>query len=214
MTKSAELMKLNAAIAALKFIPENKIIGVGTGTTVNYFIEQLATIRNKISATVASSIASENLLKEYNIPVIDLNSAESIEVYVDGADAYNEAKQLIKGGGGALTREKIIAAASNKFVCIVDATKKPGVLGTKFPVPVEVIPMARSYVSREIVKLGGQPSYRDGFITDNGNTIIDVHGWEITQPIDLETKINQITGVVCNGIFAIRPADEIIIGNT
>ena len=206
----ADKEKKNAAEAALEYAKQHEIIGVGTGSTVNYFIEYLATIKHQIEATVASSKATEKLLKKHNIPVRDLNAVNNIPLYVDGADEYNEHRYLIKGGGGALTREKIIAAASDKFVCITDSSKKVDVLGRKFPLPIEVIPMARGYVAREIVKLGGSPEYREGFITDNGNIILDIYNFELINPIEMETKLNNITGTVTNGIFAIRPADIIL----
>lgn len=210
---SQDQMKALVAKAALTYLPENKIVGVGTGSTVNFFIDQLATIKHKIEGTVASSVASEERLKSHGIPVFDLNAISEVAVYVDGADAFNNLKQLVKGGGGALTREKIIANASKQFVCIVDATKKASILG-KFPVPIEVIPMARSYVAREITKLGGQPVYREHFVTDNGNIILDVHNWLIETPIELEHRLNNIVGVVCNGLFGERGADKLLIGQT
>lgn len=202
-------IKINIAKAALQYVPYNKIIGIGTGSTVNYFIEQLATIKHSIVGTVSSSVASTELLKKFKIPVFDLNAVDELPIYFDGADAFNSLKQLVKGGGGALTGEKILASASTEFICMVNSSKRVNFLG-KFPVAIEVIPMARSYVAREIVKLGGQPQYRDNFVTDNGNIILDVYGWEITNPLELEAKINQIAGVVCNGIFAARCADKII----
>lgn len=209
--EDSTVMKANVAKAALQYVPHGTVIGVGTGSTVNYFIEQLGTIKDKISGAVASSESTADRLRSLGIPVLDMNSVDEIPLYVDGADAFNSLGQLVKGGGGALTREKILANASTKFICIVDANKKADVLG-KFPVAIEVIPMARSYVARQLVKLGGQPQYRENFVTDNGNIIIDVFGWHINQPIELETKINQIAGVVCNGIFAARGADKILIG--
>lgn len=205
-------MKLNVARAALKYIPANTIIGVGTGSTVNCFIQQLATIKHTIAGAVASSIATANLLTELKIPLVELNAVDDLAIYIDGADAFNSLRQLVKGGGGALTREKILANASQQFICIVDGSKKADILG-KFPVAVEVIPMARSYVARQLVKLGGQPEYREHFVTDNHNIILDVYGWEISDPIELEQKINHIAGVVANGIFAARCADKILIGN-
>lgn len=211
MSNDLYAMKLSAAKAALEYITEDQIIGVGTGSTVNIFIEQLATVKNKIAGAVASSESTASALKAHGIPVVDFNSVDVLPLYVDGADAYNTLKQLIKGGGGALTREKILAYASKKFVCIVDASKKPSVLGES-AVPVEVIPMARSLVARELVKLGGQPQYRNNFTTDNGNIILDVFGLQITQPIELEHKIKQIIGVVESGIFATRSADVILVG--
>ncbi|HSX20982.1 MAG TPA: ribose-5-phosphate isomerase RpiA [Gammaproteobacteria bacterium] len=211
MSNDLYAMKLSAAKATLEYISEDQIIGVGTGSTVNIFIEQLATVKNKIAGAVASSESTASALKAHGIPVVDFNSVDVLPLYVDGADAYNTLKQLIKGGGGALTREKILAYASKKFVCIVDASKKPSVLGES-AVPVEVIPMARSLVARELVKLGGQPQYRNNFTTDNGNIILDVFGLQITQPIELEHKIKQIIGVVESGIFATRSADVILVG--
>lgn len=204
-------MKKAVAKAALEYIVPGTIIGVGTGSTANFFIDELATIKNKIEGTVASSVASADRLKSHGIEVMDLNSVNEISVYVDGADESNHHLHLIKGGGGALTREKIVAAASKKFVCIADESKLVDILG-KFPLPVEVIPMARSYVAREIAKLGGQPVLREGFTTDNGNIILDVHNLEIMQPVKLEQTLNQLTGVVTNGLFAQRPADILLLG--
>ncbi len=204
-------MKKQAAQAALEYLPDSGIIGVGTGSTVNHFIDALAPIKGRFEGAVSSSEASTERLKSIGIPVIDLNAAGELEIYVDGADESNRHLHLIKGGGGALTREKIIAAASKKFVCIADETKLVDVLGS-FPLPVEVIPMARSYVARELVKLGGNPVWREDFITDNGNVILDVHGLEIMEPAKLETTINQIVGVVTVGLFAHRPADVLILG--
>ena len=204
-------LKQQAAIAAMDYLPGGGVIGVGTGSTVNHFIDALATVKGRYEGAVSSSDASTARLKSHGIPVLDLNAAGELEVYVDGADESNRHLQLIKGGGGALTREKIIAAASKKFVCIADETKLVHVLG-KFPLPVEVIPMARSYVARELVKLGGNPVLRENFITDNGNLILDVHGMEIMEAAKLETAINQIVGVVTVGIFANRPADVLILG--
>jgi ribose 5-phosphate isomerase A len=203
-------MKKLAAKAALDYV-EGGIIGVGTGSTVNHFIDFLATVKARIEGTVSSSEASTQRLKGHGIPVMDLNAAGELELYVDGADESNHQLQLIKGGGGALTREKIVAAASKRFVCIADAGKLVQVLG-KFPLPVEVIPMARSYVARELVKLGGTPVWRENFVTDNGNLILDVHNLEIMEPIRLEQTINNIAGVVTVGIFALRPADALILG--
>tara|TARA_Y100001935_G_C17303640_1_gene510843 strand:- start:869 stop:1534 length:666 start_codon:yes stop_codon:yes gene_type:complete len=206
-------MKKQAAAAALSYLPDSGIIGVGTGSTVNHFIEAFAKIKGRFEGAASSSEASTDLLKKFNIPVVDLNSAGELDVYVDGADESNHYLQLIKGGGGALTREKIIAAASKKFICIADESKLVNVLG-EFPLPVEVIPMARSYVAREIVKMGGNPVLRENFITDNGNLIIDVNGLEILQPIEIEKRLNSIVGVVTNGLFAIRPADILILGTS
>ena len=200
------------AEAALEFIGDDMVIGVGTGSTVNYFIEKLASIKHRIEAAVASSMATEELLKKHHIPVVSLNSVNELKIYVDGADEATRYLHLIKGGGGALTREKIIAAASTRFVCIIDDTKLVDVLGT-FPLPVEVIPMAQSYVARKLVGLGGQPILRKGFTTDNGNIILDVHNLSIMQPTELEGEINQITGVVSNGLFARRPADVLLVGD-
>jgi ribose 5-phosphate isomerase A len=207
---SQSMHKQQAAEAAIKYVGYDGIIGVGTGSTVNYFIAALANIKGRIEAAVASSKATESLLKKIGIPVLDLNAVSSIPVYVDGADEFNLHKYLIKGGGGALTREKIVAQVSEKFVCIVDESKKSDVLGS-YPVPIEVIPMARSYVAREIVKLKGDPVYRQGFVTDNGNVILDVQNWNILNPIELEQTLNNIPGIVCNGIFARRGADVLLI---
>lgn len=204
-------MKQAVARAALEHVVPDTIIGIGTGSTANHFIDFLAEIKHKIAGTVASSVASAERLKKHGIPVLDLNEVSEISVYVDGADETNRRMHLVKGGGGALTREKIVAAASRKFVCIVDETKVVDVLG-KFPLPVEVIPMARSYVARELVKLGGDPVYRNGFVTDNGNVILDVHGLQIQEPTELEAHLNNIVGVVTNGLFALRPADVVLVG--
>jgi len=204
-------MKKAVARAALEHVVPDTIIGIGTGSTANHFIDFLAEIKSSIAGTVASSVASAERLKKHGIPVLDLNDVAEISVYVDGADETNRRMHLVKGGGGALTREKIVAAASRKFVCIVDETKVVDVLG-KFPLPVEVIPMARSYVARELVKLGGSPVYRDGFVTDNGNVILDVHGLAIQEPTELEARLNNIVGVVTNGLFALRPADVVLVG--
>jgi len=209
---TADEMKKQAAYAALEHIDTDGVVGVGTGSTVNHFIDALATIKHKIEGAVSSSIVSTKRLEAHGIEVFDLNNVSSVAVYVDGADESNHFLQLIKGGGGALTREKIIAAASEKFVCIADESKLVDVLG-KFPLPVEVVPMSRSYVAREIVKMGGQPVYREGFITDNSNVILDVHGWTIMEAIKLETELNAIVGVVTNGLFAARPADVLLLGS-
>lgn len=203
-------LKRAVARAAVEYVPTG-IIGVGTGSTANLFIDELAKIKHRIDGAVASSEATAQRLKGHGIPVSDLNSAGELAVYVDGADEITEHLHMIKGGGGALTREKIVAACSKKFVCIADASKLVGVLG-KFPLPVEVIPMAQSYVARQLIQLGGNPVLRQGFVTDNGNVILDVHGLTIVNPVELETRINQITGVVTNGIFAIRPADVLLLG--
>ena len=204
-------MKKAAAQAALEYVEPGMIVGIGTGSTANHFIDLLASMKGKIDGTVASSIASEERLKSHGIPVMDLNNAGQLSIYVDGADESDHHLNLIKGGGGALTREKIVAAASDKFVCIADETKLVDILG-KFPLPVEVIPMARSYIAREIIKLGGNPELREGFTTDNGNVILDVHGMEIMQPVKMETAFNQLPGVVTVGLFAARPADVLILG--
>lgn len=204
-------MKKAAGEAALDYIKAGDTVGVGTGSTVNYFIDALATIKNKIEGAVSSSEASTERLKSHGIPVYDLNDVNDLNVYVDGADEVTKHMYMVKGGGGALTREKIVAAVAKQFVCIVDDSKLVDVMG-KFPLPVEVIPMARSYVARELVKLGGQPVYRDGFVTDNGNHILDVQGLQIVNPPELETKLNQIVGVVTNGLFAHRGADVVLMG--
>lgn len=210
-------LKLAVAQAAFEYVEslldDDTIIGVGTGSTANLFIAELGKIKHKIYATVASSEESAAQLKALNIPVFDLNSAGTLRVYVDGADEANKHLQLIKGGGAALTREKIIAAASEEFVCIADESKLVNVLGN-FPLPVEVIPMARSYVARELVKLGGDPVYREDCVTDNGNHILDIYNLEILEPRKLEQQINQITGVVCNGLFAERGADRLLLGTS
>ena len=204
-------LKKAAAWAALEFVNENTIVGVGTGSTVNHFIDALDTVKDTITGAVSSSEASTEKLKALGIEVFELNDVSSLDVYVDGADEINPAREMIKGGGAALTREKIVAAISDKFVCIVDGTKAVDVLG-QFPLPVEVIPMARSYVARELVKLGGDPAYREGVVTDNGNVILDVHNMQITNPKEMEDKINGIAGVVTVGLFAHRGADVVITG--
>jgi len=210
MTNQDQL-KRQAAEAALAYLPNSGVIGVGTGSTVNHFIDLLAPLKGRFEGAVSSSNASTERLKSHGIPVLDLNATGELEIYVDGADESNHALQLIKGGGGALTREKIIAAASKKFVCIADESKLVHVLG-RFPLPVEVIPMARSHVARQLVKLGGTPVLREGFTTDNGNIILDVHNMEIMQPAAMESAMNQIVGVVTVGLFAQRPADVLILG--
>lgn len=204
-------MKQAVALAALDYVESGSIIGVGTGSTANYFIDGLATIKGKIDGTVASSNASADRLRGHGIRVLDLNEAGQLGLYVDGADETTRHLHLIKGGGGALTREKIVAACSDKFVCIADDSKLVDVLG-EFPLPVEVIPMAQSYVAREITKLGGQPILREGFTTDNGNIILDVKNMKIMEPTKLEEKLDHITGVVTNGLFALRPADILLLG--
>ena len=209
---SQDQKKRNAAKAAIEYIKNSAVIGVGTGSTVNFFIEELAKNKGHIHGVVSSSVATENLLREHNIPLIALNSVIELPVYIDGADEATKNKHLIKGGGGALTREKIVAAASKQFICIIDDTKLVPLLGN-FPLPIEVIPMAQSYVAREITKLGGQPELRQDFITDNGNVILDIHNLKIENPSELENKLNQITGVVTNGLFAKRPADVLIVAS-
>lgn len=212
MAMTQDEMKQAVARAALEYVVPDTIIGIGTGSTANFFIDYLAEMKGRIEGTVASSEASAQRLKGHGIPVYDLNSVAEISVYVDGADETNRYAHLVKGGGGALTREKIVAAVARKFVCIVDSTKVVDLLGA-FPLPVEVIPMARSYVARELVKLGGEPVYREGFVTDNGNVILDVHNLQIMNPVELEQKLNNITGVVTNGLFAMRPADVVLVGS-
>ena len=204
-------MKKAAAKAALEHITAGSVVGVGTGSTANYFIDCLASMKGRIDGAVASSVATATRLKKHGIEVIDLNMVDSLAIYVDGADEATRYLHLIKGGGGALTREKLVAAMARKFVCIVDESKMVDVLGT-FPLPLEVIPMARSYVGRYIVKsLGGEPVYREGFTTDNGNIIIDIHGLSIAEPVKLETELNHLAGVVTNGIFARRLPDLLIV---
>ncbi|MCE9685585.1 ribose-5-phosphate isomerase RpiA [Shewanella sp. AS16] len=204
-------MKKAAGWAALKYVERDSIVGVGTGSTVNHFIDALATIKADIEGAVSSSEASTAKLKALGIPVYDLNSVDQLDIYVDGADEINPQMDMIKGGGAALTREKIVAAVAKKFICIVDNTKQVDVLG-EFPLPVEVIPMARSYVARELVKLGGDPVYREGVVTDNGNVILDVYNMKILNPKEMEDKINAIVGVVTNGLFAKRGADVLLVG--
>ncbi|WP_419147393.1 ribose-5-phosphate isomerase RpiA [Pseudoalteromonas 'SMAR'] len=204
-------MKKAAAWAALNYVEENTIVGVGTGSTVNHFIDALGSIKDKIKGAVSSSEASTEKLKQLGVEVFELNDVSELAVYVDGADEINANNEMIKGGGAALTREKIVAAVAKKFVCIVDDSKHVNDLGA-FPLPVEVIPMARSYVARELLKLGGDPVYRQGVVTDNGNVILDVHGLRIDAAKSLEKQINQIVGVVTNGLFAERGADIVITG--
>lgn len=205
-------MKKAAAYAALEYVEQDSIVGVGTGSTVNHFIDALATKKNDIKGAVSSSEASTEKLKGYGIDVFDLNDVSELSIYVDGADEINSYNHMIKGGGAALTREKIVAAVADKFICIVDNTKNVDILGD-FPLPVEVIPMARSYVARELVKLGGDPVYRQGVMTDNGNIILDVHNMKISEPLKLEIQINAIVGVVTNGLFAERAADVVLVGS-
>ena len=208
---SQDLRKQQAAAAALEYVRPDTVIGVGTGSTVNFFIDGLAALPERIAGAVSSSEASTQRLKAHGIPVLDLNSTGDLELYVDGADEATRQMHLIKGGGAALTREKIVAAASGRFVCIVDDLKLVERLG-KFPLPVEVIPMARAYVARQIVRLGGQPAWREKTVTDNGNHILDVRGLDIVDPVALESQLNQIPGIVTVGLFAIRPADVLLVG--
>jgi ribose 5-phosphate isomerase A len=208
MAYTQDELKQQVAKAAVEYVKEG-IIGVGTGSTANYFIEELAKVKHKIDGAVASSEATAERLRGHGIEVFDLNNVDGMDIYVDGADEITEHMHMLKGGGGALTREKIVAAVAKKFICICDETKYVPVLG-KFPLPVEVLPMARSQVARELVKLGGQPKLRD-FTTDNGNVILDVHNLTISDPVETEAKINQIVGVVTNGLFAARPADVLLL---
>lgn len=214
---SQDELKRAVARAAFDYVEskleDDTIIGIGTGSTANLFIAELGKIKHLISGTVASSEESARRLRELNIPVYDLNSVDGVAMYIDGADEANKFLHLIKGGGAALTREKIIAAVSDEFICIADETKLVPILG-KFPLPVEVIPMARSYVARKIVKLGGDPVYRENCVTDNGNHIIDIYNMQIVNPRELEQQLNQITGVVTNGLFAERGADRLILGTS
>ena len=208
MAFTQDELKLQVAQAAVKYV-ESGIIGVGTGSTANFFIDELAKVKSKIEGAVASSEATAERLRNHGIEVFDLNNIDGMDIYVDGADEITEHMHMLKGGGGALTREKIVAANAKNFICICDESKYVPVLG-KFPLPVEVLPMARSYVARELVKLGGQPKLRD-FTTDNSNIILDVHGLNILDPIEMEAKINQIVGVVTNGLFAARPANILLL---
>ena len=203
--------KKAAAQAAIKYIKDGAIVGVGTGSTVNYFIDALADVKHKIQGAVSSSEASTLRLENMGIEVFNLNSVDKFDIYVDGADEITEHKHMIKGGGAALTREKIVAAVADKFICIIDDTKQVPILG-QFPLPVEVITMARSYVAREIVKLGGDPAYREGVVTDTGNVILDVYNLKILNPVELEKQLNAIVGVVTNGLFADRGADVVLVG--
>jgi ribose 5-phosphate isomerase A len=203
-------LKQAVAREAIKHVVEDAVIGVGTGSTANFFIDELARVKNRVAGAVASSEKSAERLKAHGIRLFELNSVDELPVYIDGADEITEHLAMIKGGGGALTREKIVAAVAKKFVCIADESKLVPVLG-KFPLPVEVIPMARAYVARQLVKLGGQPKLREGFVTDNGNIVLDVWGLSILHPVELETAINNITGVVTNGLFARRGADVLLI---
>ena len=210
---NADEMKRQAALAAIEHLPSGGIIGVGTGSTANCFIDALAAHKGFFDGAVASSEATAERLKRHGIPVYDLNSVASLDYYVDGADEANKHLELIKGGGAALTREKIVAAVAKTFICIADESKLVHTLGS-FPLPVEVIPMARSHVAREIVRLGGDPVYREGVTTDNGNIILDIHNMQIVDPRGLEEKLNAIVGVVCNGLFAARPADVLLLGTS
>ncbi|TDI82651.1 MAG: ribose-5-phosphate isomerase RpiA [Betaproteobacteria bacterium] len=211
MTQTQDEQKRAVAQAAIQHVPIGSIVGVGTGSTANYFIDELAKIKHKIKGAVASSENTAQRLRGHHIEVLDLNSIDELPVYIDGADEITEHLHMIKGGGGALTREKIVAATAKKFVCVTDQSKLVKVLGT-FPIPVEVIPMASSYVARAIVQLGGHPVLRQGFITDNGNVILDIHGLQILNPVELETNLNQITGIVTNGLFARRGANVLLLG--
>ena len=208
-------LKSAVALEAVNYIKasldSDSVIGVGTGSTANFFIDHLAELKHTFDGAVASSEATAERLKSHGIPVYELNSVAQLDYYIDGADECNERLELIKGGGGALTREKIVAAVAKEFICIVDASKQVPMLGT-FPLPVEVLPMARSYVARELVKMGGDPVWREDFTTDNGNVILDVHNMRIQSPIATEEQINQITGVVTNGLFAVRPANVLLVG--
>ncbi len=208
-----EQMKQLAGEYAIRYVEDDMIVGVGTGSTVKHFINKLSTIKHRIQGAVSSSEESTLLLKNYGIHVFDLNSVGELDLYVDGADEINHYLHMIKGGGAALTREKIIAASSRKFICIADESKYVIKLGN-YPLPVEVIPMARSYVARELVKLGGAPVWRDGVVTDNGNWILDIHNLDLSKPCDMETKINAITGVVTNGLFAIRQANQLVLAKS
>ena len=205
-------MKKIAAQAALQFVKPDMIVGVGSGSTVNCFIEALGTLKDQIKGAVAASKNSEERLRQQGIEVFSTNDVSSLDIYVDGADEINPQKMMIKGGGAALTREKIVAALAKNFICIVDSSKQVDVLGSTFPLPIEVIPMARSQVARKLVTLGGAPEYREGVVTDNGNIILDVHNFAIMNPVEMEKELNNIAGVVTNGVFALRPADTVIVG--
>ena len=205
-------MKKIAAQAALQFVKPDMIVGVGSGSTVNCFIEALGTLKDQIKGAVAASKNSEELLRQQGIEVFSTNDVSSLDIYVDGADEINPQKMMIKGGGAALTREKIVAALAKNFICIVDSSKQVDVLGSNFPLPIEVIPMARSQVARKLVTLGGAPEYREGVVTDSGNIILDVHNFAIMNPVEMEKELNNIAGVVTNGVFALRPANTVIVG--
>lgn len=208
-----QIQKQQVAEAALRFVRSDSVLGVGTGSTVNCFIEALAASGKRIEAAVSSSEASTKLLESHGIEVRDLNLTGTLDLYIDGADEFDAFRRLIKGGGGALTREKIVTAASRKFVCIVDESKKVGVLG-KYPLPVEVIPMARSFIARQLVAMGGQPELRQNFLTDNGNVILDVHNMDLVDPVAVEKKLNNLPGVVTNGLWALRPADVVLMATS
>ena len=205
-------MKKIAAQAALQFVKPDMIVGVGSGSTVNCFIEALGTLKDQIKGAVAASKNSEERLRQQGIEVFSTNDVSSLDIYVDGADEINPQKMMIKGGGAALTREKIVAALAKNFICIVDSSKQVDVLGSTFPLPIEVIPMARSQVARKLVTLGGAPEYREGVVTDNGNIILDVHNFAIMNPVEMEKELNNMAGVVTNGVFALRPANTVIVG--
>ena len=205
-------MKKQAAQAALAYVKPDTIVGVGSGSTVNCFIEALGALKNQIKGAVAASKNSEALLREQGIEVFSANEVSSLDIYVDGADEINPQKMMIKGGGAALTREKIVAALAKNFICIVDSSKQVDVLGSTFALPVEVIPMARSQVARKLVALGGSPEYREGVVTDNGNVILDVYNFKIMNPVEMDKELNNVAGVVTNGIFALRAADTVIVG--
>ena len=213
MSDAADEQRKAAAKAAMRYVPNDAVIGVGSGRTANHFIDELAVIKHRVVGAVASSEATAQRLKAAGIRVLELNSVDELPVYVDGADEITEHLSMIKGGGGALTREKIVAAVARKFICMVEDKKLVSVLG-RFPLPVEVLAMARSYVARELMKRGGQPKLRDGFVTDNGNVILDVHGLTILDPVTLESELNQIAGVVCVGLFARRGADVALIAGS
>ena len=208
---SADALKRAVAEAAIAYVQPGEILGVGTGSTANAFIDALSSVKGRVKAAVASSESTRERLQAIGIEVVDLNQVDRISVYVDGADEVTPALAMIKGGGGALTREKIVAALADKFICIADASKWVTTLGA-FPLPIEVIPMARSMIARELVKMGGSPVYRTGFVTDNGNVILDTYGLHISDPIELEQRLNNLTGVVTNGLFAARPADVLLLG--
>lgn len=209
---SAEALKRAVAEAAIAYVQPGEILGVGTGSTANAFIDALASVKGRVKAAVASSESTRERLQAIGIEVVDLNQIDRISIYVDGADEITPALAMIKGGGGALTREKIVAALADKFICIADSSKWVSTLGT-FPLPIEVIPMARSMIARELVKMGGSPVYRTGFVTDNGNVILDTYGLHISDPVALEQRLNNLAGVVTNGLFAARPADVLLLGN-